>query len=432
MNIYKLISSLLLIITFSISSQIESDAQILSKIFKKTLKESTEKVTKKGIVKTSKEISETIAEKSFKEAGIGALYKASDTKLTRNTIDYLQSGIKLGIKNSADDILHSSMHRYGTDVIQKVGNSVYKYSDIISEGEVMIQRTIKESLHDYIPKLKKVPIESRQLFEIYSRKLAIDATSQKKLYKQILNNKNLAHSYGLNPTQLLSDLAKNNNIQILENATKRKIIKGASEKYLEQKIKKTLLYKRLTEILAKGPIRLTDKLKKDLLNNPEYLRNFIKNYTGDKKQFQEFFIRLAMEDKDFVKQLFEIPYIKEYIKKAIRAGGVHEWLLTQNFLDFLVNPKWGKDGPFLALALTEFVQKTNNVLFKKGGGHVSSKLANSSASAKFHNDLAELISKCNSKEEILITIKKYAKETLTSESYKEFVDIFNKVFKTIG
>ena len=72
------------------------------------------------------------------------------------------------------------------------------------------------------------------------------------------------------------------------------------------------------------------------------------------------------------------------------------------------------------------------VLFKKGGGHVSSKLANSSASAKFHNDLAELISKCNSKEEILITIKKYAKETLTSESYKEFVDIFNKVFKTIG
>lgn len=104
--------------------------------------------------------------------------------------------------------------------------------------------------------------------------------------------------------------------------------------------------------------------------------------------------------------------------------------MTKNFKDFLINPKWGEDGPFLALSLTKLVQKTENVLFKTGGGHVSAGRANSSASSAFHNGLSDVINKCSSKEEVFVAVKRYAKENLTDDAYKEFVAIFENVFNT--
>lgn len=114
-----------------------------------------------------------------------------------------------------------------------------------------------------------------------------------------------------------------------------------------------------------------------------------------------------MGDKKQTELLLDNPDIKIYIKKAIRRsgdGGVHEWLMTKNYKDFLTNPKWGEDGPFMSLALTKLVQKTENVVFKTGGGHVSAGRANSSASVAFHNGLSEVISKCSSKEEVFVAV----------------------------
>lgn len=210
------------------------------------------------------------------------------------------------------------------------------------------------------------------------------------------------------------------------------VVDNISERYLSSKIKKTLLYKELQAILAKGPIVLSDKELKYLLANPKQLRVFIKQYAGDKKNFQEFFIRLAMGNKKQAECLLDNHEIKEYLKKAIRLsgeGGMHEWLMTKNFKDFLINPKWGKDGSFLALSLTKLVQKTENVIFKTGGGHVSSSRRPSAASVAFHNGLSDVISKCSSKEEVFVAVKRYAKENLSKESYKEFVAIFSDVFK---
>ncbi len=203
---------------------------------------------------------------------------------------------------------------------------------------------------------------------------------------------------------------------------KRKTSKESS--YLKSLLPKTKIMQRLNEILAKGPIKLTDKELKELLEHPEYLREYYFTKTESKKGMVEFFIRLAMGDKKQVKQLLENPKIREKVNRAIRqGGGKHEWLMTKNFEDFLLNPKWGDDGPFLALALTELVQNTESVLFKHGGRHCGVN------SGTFHNGLAKVIEKCSTKEELFVEIRKYAKEWLTPESYKEFEEIFKNVFE---
>ena len=219
----------------------------------------------------------------------------------------------------------------------------------------------------------------------------------------------------------------------------RKAIKSTVEKgkqkfkslFLEQLIKRTQLYKTLKVIMAKGAISLSDKDLHTLLENPKYLRAYIKTYTGDHKNFQEFFIRLSMGNKNQVKAILDNSEIRKFVDRSIRQsgdGGVHEWLMTKNFKSFLTDSKWGEDGPFLALALTKLVQSTERVIFKNGGRHPSAIASNSSESAKFHIKLAKVIDSCSSKEELLIKVREFAKKELTPESYREFNEIFKQVF----
>lgn len=200
--------------------------------------------------------------------------------------------------------------------------------------------------------------------------------------------------------------------------------------YLKSKLAKTQIRKELDEILAKGPILLSPKELKELLEHPEYLREYIRTKTGGKSgglnNMQEFFIRLSMNNKEQVQLLLNNPQIRSKVNRAIRnGGGVHEWLMTKNFEDFLLNPKWGEDGPFLALALTKLVQRTEAVIFKYGGSHISKE-----NSGRFHNGLAKVISECSTKEELFLAVKKYAKQNLSTESYAEFCQIFSEIFNT--
>ncbi len=278
---------------------------------------------------------------------------------------------------------------------------------------------------------------AKQLIRGAVRKNILKEIEEKELgsilrYGMFNAKKEVVHTEKSVVKDLAEKEAKNLNYGEKVSKLKNKVVDKVSETYLSSKIKKTILYKELQNILSKGSIRLTEKELSYLLENPTQLRIFIKKYVGDKRNFQEFFIRLAMGDKKQVEKLLDNPNISAYIKKAIRRsdeGGVHEWLMTKNFKDFLINPKWGQDGPFLALALTRLVQKTDNVLFKVGGGHVSSGRANSAASVAFHNGLAEAISKCSTKEEVFVAVKRYAKNNLSEQSYKEFVSIFEGVFK---
>ena len=193
-------------------------------------------------------------------------------------------------------------------------------------------------------------------------------------------------------------------------------------------IVKTATYKELIEIEQKGAIKLSKKELDDLLSNPtDYFRGYIKAYTGDSKQFQEFFIRLANGDKDQLKTILSDPKIKDMVEKRIRSssgGGNHEWLMAKNYLDFLSNPKWGNDGNFLSLAMTKLVQRTEEVVFKYGGSHGSTN------STMFHNKLAKLIASCNTKEELFISIKNFARAELSAESYIKFKGIMSEILKS--
>ena len=213
-----------------------------------------------------------------------------------------------------------------------------------------------------------------------------------------------------------------------EKLKKAKPQKSFQSHWLATRLAKTLIKKKLDEIEKKGAIKLTQLEMQQLQEYPkEYIRHFILAKTGNKKSFQEFFIRLAMGDKNQVKELLSIPEIRQFVDRSIRhsgEGGVHEWLMTKNFEDFLTNPKWGDDGHFLALALTELVQKTSRVLFKNGGQH---HMANS---GRFHLELAKVIENCSTKEELFIAIHRFAKQWLTNESYQEFCQIFKEVFLT--
>lgn len=246
-----------------------------------------------------------------------------------------------------------------------------------------------------------------------------------KVEKRFLNTK-----VGVKANEIYKSIGKqikNINKEVAK-AKEKELAKKASKesRYLSDKLAKTKISKELDDILAKGPIKLTDKELKDLLEHPEYLRSFYYAKTGSKKGMQEFFIRLSKGDKNQVKKLLENPQIREKVNRTIRqGGGKHEWLMTKNFEDFLVNPKWGDDGAFLALSLTELVQNTESVLFRYGGKHCGVN------SGTFHNGLAKVIEGCSSKEELFVEVRKYAKEWLTKESYKEFEGIFKTVFETV-
>lgn len=272
-------------------------------------------------------------------------------------------------------------------------------------GEQLVKRAVREKT---LVLMEKEGVESFLHYGV-KRSAKSLASTERSLVKHQLNES----SEKLYKSEILN--------------SRKSISKGpvsrVKETYLNSKLKKTRIYKELLEIQAKGPIKLTEKEIQQLAEHPEYLRAFIKNYTGDKKNFQEFFIRLAMHDKKAVDKILSNKEVMNYVKNSmIRAGGVHEWLMAKNFRDFLVNPKWGEDGPFLAKALTELVQKTSNVAFKFGGKHGSTN------STKFHNELAKIIDGCLSKEEVFLAVKRYAKETLSKESYQEFQAIFSKVF----
>ena len=323
-----------------------------------------------------------------------------------------EAAFKTASKRTAEDLLREGIERTGK---KYTGEAL---------GEQIAKRVVRENV------MKRMEKEGMESFLDYGKSKALKEFERMGAsnVKRNIILKDAATATRPSAYHLAIEKNSTTEYRLFGNVGKR-----VESKYLETRIAKSLLYKQLLEMQAKGAIKLSEKELAYLLANPKQLRNFIKLFTGDNKKFQEFFIRLAMNgNSEQVKLLLGNSEIKKYIKKAIRRngeGGVHEWLLTSNFEDFLTNPKWSKDGPFLALALTKLVQKTENVIFKTGGGHVSASRVNSAASVAFHNGLAEAISKCSTKEEVFMAVKRYATNNLDPKAYKEFVQIYADVLR---
>ncbi len=199
----------------------------------------------------------------------------------------------------------------------------------------------------------------------------------------------------------------------------------------KSRIDLTRLQTRLQKIRSKGKISLSKKEIEWVKKEPKVnLRALIRAKTGEKTLgggFQEFFIRLSDGNKAQVSELLENPEIRKTVNHAIRgSGGVHEWLMTKNYLDFLTNEKWGKDGQLISLALTELVQDTRTVAFKNGGTHFDKV-----GSGKFHDGLGKAIDASANADELLKNVRAYAQKSLTAESFLEFEDIFVRCFGKI-
>ena len=188
---------------------------------------------------------------------------------------------------------------------------------------------------------------------------------------------------------------------------------------------------KVVEELEKMPKIVISRSKEiDIINDRLAFKQAVVDYTGKsfRDGFVEFFVRLKNSGReDLIKSIWNSH--KTFIKESgIRAGGVHEWLEAENFVDFLVNPKWGKDGAFLAYMTTKMVQKTGNVVFKNGGAHqvydaTRGRYVPGPNSKSFHNMLREKIAECTNKACVFRAVNEHAEKGLVGDAYKEYVGI---------
>ena len=327
------------------------------------------------------------------------------------------------------------------NAIQNGADATPALTNLASEASVNVAFII-------LPKaLKKLPIRKAKVLLSVSAK-NIRSTANKSL---VVLSKNKTFGRMIKITKdksgaLQKSVSKSTPVQMAKNlvsSTRRKF----ESAYLASVLPKTLIYKELKQMKAKGPIKLKKKDLDYILssegNAAANLRHFILTYTGNKKNFLEFFIRLSDGDKEQVAKLLKHPKIRKFVDNSIRnydGGGKHEWLMTKNFTSFLLDNKWGKDGQFLAVALTRLTQKTKNLnynpqykLFEKieftVGGHQSSGRLPSKESKAFHDELSKIIDNSQSKEELFVNIRAFAKKALTKEAYVEFNEVFKNVLQ---
>lgn len=194
--------------------------------------------------------------------------------------------------------------------------------------------------------------------------------------------------------------------------------------------------KAVAELEKMPKIEIPRSREIDIINDRLAFKQAVVDYTGKnfREGFVEFFVRLKNSGRDdLIRNIWNSH--KTFIKQSgIRAGGVHEWLEAENFVDFLVNPKWGKDGAYLAYMMTKMVQKTGNVAFKNGGAHqvydaVRGRFVPGPNSKSFHNRLGEKIAECANKACVFRAVNEHAEKWLTGNAYKEYVGIEGAVLQ---
>lgn len=193
---------------------------------------------------------------------------------------------------------------------------------------------------------------------------------------------------------------------------------------------------KVVEELEKLPkIRLGRAAEIDMVNDNLAFKQAVLDHTGKsfRDGFVEFFVRLKKSGReDLIKDLWNSH--KNFIKKAgIRAGGVHEWLEAENFVDFLLNPKWGKDGVYLAYMLPRATQVTTDVVLKNGGAHTIIDAAGRKIpgpnSGRFHKSLGEQIEACNNAGCVFSNMNEFAKRVLSWESYRGYLSMERTVLR---
>ena len=188
----------------------------------------------------------------------------------------------------------------------------------------------------------------------------------------------------------------------------------------------------------KLPVKELDLIRK----NPASLHEIVRKYTGKsfKDGYLEFFARLSRQNPRQLEEIWNYSKaVRDFIKnKGIRAGGVHEWLMCENFCEFLTDPKWRRDGAYLCELLSNLTQSTDSVVMKnvtitlKDGtkefypiwNHLlESQMTLAKASnprSVIHNLIRDVVKNSNSTEELIVNLDKMVKTNFTAETYSAF------------
>ena len=206
-----------------------------------------------------------------------------------------------------------------------------------------------------------------------------------------------------------------------------------------EKIAKSQL-KLSMDALRKLPgIKLTTEQLDNIRQKPNYLKELVKESTGKefKGGYLEFFIRLTKTNPNQAHEIWNYSKaVRDVIKDAIRPGGTHEWLMCENFIDFLTDPKWRRDGPYLVKILSVLTQNTNDVyLILRDGTKWTHTLESQTTfgragnpKALIHNLIRNVIKNSNSTEDMLVNMDKMVKERYPKEVYEKFSKALEKCF----
>lgn len=214
-----------------------------------------------------------------------------------------------------------------------------------------------------------------------------------------------------------------------------------TDKHLDitSKISKSRIKNEVENIKKLPSIRLSTKELDMIRQQPKYFDELVYNYTGKSfgEGFLEFFIRLSKQNPKQANEIWNYSKaIRDYIKnKGIRAGGVHEWLMCDNFMDFLTNPKWRKDGAYLAKCLSTLVQSTDSVYmknvriggirYKKWSHKMEEKIF---GNGKIHDLIKKVVKEAENTEDFFIKLNKMVKENFSRETYKNFSKAWKQCF----
>lgn len=374
-------------------------AQIVKSISKMFGKKAAKEVAEETVERVAKEASQGIAKKTRKEI---AQETAEQTikRLSKETAETV-------IKKNAADAVYNSSKVISKRVMSDVAPNAIKKTFIMQLGKEIGENALKATSKEFAQQIgKKAPKEAGEQFikrlGTESSQKALERSTKKAMEDEAITTSRTV-------LERHKDLLRKVRLQLLD------------------KVRKSKAYKDLLKIYKKGPISLSEKELRELLANPQYFREYLK-VKGGSKDVVEFFLRLKKGNPDHVRQLLANNYIKDYVSKSLRGkGGMHEWLMRQNFEDFLLNPKWGEDGDLLAFLLPRFTQATQKVRFLKGGGHISSPSIDATNSALFHSKLNEIIHKSNSIEELLMNMRRFAKKNLTPEAFMDFEKALEKI-----
>ena len=200
-----------------------------------------------------------------------------------------------------------------------------------------------------------------------------------------------------------------------------------------EKIARSSLKESVDTIRKLPGIRLSTAQLDMIRQTPSSMEKLVKEMTG--KEFRdgylEFFIRLTKSNADQATELWNYSTkVRDFIKNnAIRPGKTHEWLMCENFMDFLTDPKWRKEGTYLAKALSVLVQKTDDVYIILEDGtkwtHTMEKFGNGT----IHNKIREVVKNSNSAEELLVNLENMVRKDFPEEVYEKFANALADCFK---